>query len=83
MRGTSNSNVRGSSYDRQARKTFLLRTFGDGTTAKCFNCPEMLTFDTITVDRIIPGCQGGTYRRNNIRPSCGPCNSSLGGAIRR
>lgn len=37
----------------------------------------------LTVDRIIPGCRGGTYRRNNIRPACGPCNSETGGPLRR
>lgn len=35
----------------------------------------------LTVDRIIPGCLGGTYRRNNIRPACGQCNSETGGAL--
>lgn len=35
----------------------------------------------LTVDRIIPGCRGGTYRRNNIRPACGPCNSETGGGL--
>lgn len=35
----------------------------------------------LTVDRIIPGCKGGTYRRNNIRPACGHCNSETGGAL--
>lgn len=35
----------------------------------------------LTVDRIIPGCQGGTYRRNNIRPACGLCNSETGGRL--
>jgi hypothetical protein len=38
---------------------------------------------TITVDRIVPGRDGGTYRRNNIRPACGPCNSETGGALAR
>jgi hypothetical protein len=35
----------------------------------------------LTVDRIIPGCQGGTYRRTNIRPACGGCNSETGGQL--
>lgn len=35
----------------------------------------------MTVDRILPGCKGGTYRRNNIRPACGGCNSETGGAL--
>lgn len=39
--------------------------------------------EPLTVDRIIPGCQGGTYRRTNIRPACGACNSETGGSVRR
>jgi len=81
-RGTTNGNARGSAEDRRRRKQWLLDTFGDGQRADCYHCAIVLTFDTITVDRIIPGCQGGTYRRDNIRPSCGFCNSSLGGATR-
>lgn len=37
--------------------------------------------EPLTVDRIIPGCKGGTYRRDNIRPACGGCNSETGGAL--
>lgn len=36
----------------------------------------------LSIDRIIPGAHGGTYRRNNIRPCCGPCNSETGGSTR-
>ena len=35
----------------------------------------------LTIDRIVPGCQGGTYRRGNIRPACGDCNSETGGRL--
>lgn len=35
----------------------------------------------LTTDRIIPGCKGGTYRRNNIRPACAKDNSETGGAL--
>ena len=38
--------------------------------------------EPITVDRITPGCQGGSYKRTNIRPACGGCNSSTGGRTR-
>ena len=50
---------------------------------RCYRCGRLLTVATVTVDRIIPGCQGGTYRRDNIRPACGPCNSSTGATKRR
>lgn len=80
-RGTSNTNARGSAQARRARKHFLLNKYGDGTTASCYRCPTILDFETITVDRIIPGCEGGTYRRSNIRPACAPCNMQTGGQL--
>jgi 5-methylcytosine-specific restriction endonuclease McrA len=49
---------------------------------RCYRCGDLLTFELLTVDRIIPGCQGGTYKRSNVRPCCGPCNSETGGATR-
>ncbi len=82
-RGTSNGNQRGSSTDRRRRREWLLKTFGDGEHAPCYRCQVQLDTITITVDRIVPGCQGGTYRRENIRPCCGTCNSETGGATRR
>ncbi len=42
---------------------------------------QQLTAQPMTIDRIIPGCDGGTYRRNNIRPACGGCNSETGGPL--
>jgi hypothetical protein len=80
-RGTTNGNVRGSAEDRRVRKRWLLARFGNGETAPCYRCPTVLDFETITVDRIIPGCEGGTYRRSNIRPACAPCNESTGGSL--
>lgn len=57
---------------------------GEGLPAcRCYRCGMLLTVETVTADRIIPGCQGGTYRRNNIRPACGLCNSITGGGTRR
>ena len=86
-RGTTNSNARGSSRDRLARKVWLLATFskrlGPGR-AKCAfrGCPTILTLETITVDRYpIPGCEGGTYARDNIRPACATHNYGEGYAI--
>jgi hypothetical protein len=82
-RGTSNGNSRGSSAARKVRRLWLLTEFGDGVSAPCAYCRVLLTVDTVTVDRFpVPGCQGGTYRRTNIRPACGPCNSRHGGALR-
>lgn len=50
---------------------------------RCYRCGILLTVDTVTVDRIIPGCRGGTYRRDNIRPACSSCNSITGAKTRR
>jgi hypothetical protein len=80
-RGTSNSNQRGSSASRRIRRQWLVDTFGDGEKVQCSHCPAMLTCDTVTADRIIPGCEGGTYRRGNIRPSCMDCASKQGGKL--
>lgn len=55
---------------------------------RCYRCGKPLVFETLTVDRITPGCKktaeypnGGTYVRKNIRPACGDCNSETGGAL--
>lgn len=60
-------------------------------TCRCYRCGVLLTEGgellheegweflfslTLTVDRIIPGNKGGTYRRSNIRPACPTCNSA-------
>jgi 5-methylcytosine-specific restriction endonuclease McrA len=50
---------------------------------RCYRCGKLLTEDRLTVDRIVPGIHGGTYRRNNIRPACGRCNSATGAVTRR
>ena len=86
-RGTTNRNDRGSTRDRRARKLWLLSAAagfgGDGHTVQCTTpgCDVVLDFDTITVDRITPGIEGGTYRRDNIRPKCGPHNYGDGGRL--
>lgn len=48
---------------------------------RCYRCGTLLSVDTVTVDRIKPGCEGGTYRRSNIRPCCGDCNSETGARL--
>lgn len=64
---------RGSAASRRARKTWLLKHFGDGTTAACVHCGETLTFATLQADRIVPG---GSYRRDNVQPSCAKDNNA-------
>lgn len=96
-RGTTNSNVRGNTKDRAARRRWLVTSyradrdisdagcevaFSTGVAAcRCYRCGVLLTESTVTVDRIIPGCQGGTYQRNNIRPACLTCNSETGARL--
>ncbi len=83
-RGTTNKNSRGSASARRARRQWLVDRYGKGGRVRCWRgCGTWLTVETLTVGRITPGCQGGTYRRDNIMPECGPCNSSFGGAERR
>lgn len=49
---------------------------------RCYRCGCLLTYETLTVDRIVPGCKGGTYRRTNIRPSCSACATETGNALK-
>lgn len=49
---------------------------------RCYRCGCLLRLETLTVDRIRPGFQGGTYRRDNIRPSCSDCANKQGAGIR-
>jgi hypothetical protein len=74
--------TRGNNRQRKARRQWLLDTFGDGVTCPCWECGATLTAATLFVDRIVPAVDGGTYRRNNIRPHCGTCSHTQGSAIR-
>jgi len=60
----------------------MLERFGDGQTCPCHACGVGLTYETVEADRIIPGCQGGRYVRENVRPSCAGCNRKQGGLRR-
>ena len=72
---------RGNSKSRTVRRAWLLATFGDGVTAPCYRCGVSLDATTLTVDRVVPGCEGGSYRRDNIRPACKPCQDQTGGHL--
>jgi 5-methylcytosine-specific restriction endonuclease McrA len=70
---------RGNSKDRKARVWWLLRRYGNGIECPCLLrisplCERRLSRDTITVDKVIPGTQGGRYTHPNIIPACSPCN---------
>lgn len=64
---------RGNAADRKARKVWMLRTYGDGTTAPCVYCDRAVSYETMEVDRIV--C-GGSYRRDNVQVTCVPCNKT-------
>lgn len=85
-RGTTNRNARGSSSDRRKRREWLVAEWGNGVTVLCClgtaeGCLRILTVDTVTADRIVPGCEGGRYVRENIQPACSRCNASEGGHL--
>lgn len=74
-----------------ATPTYIEVPLGEGDPAcRCYRCAVLLTVDTVTADRIFPGIEGGKYGtpikdrrdgRTNVRPACGPCNSSTGGHL--
>lgn len=83
-RGTTNANSRGGTKERARRRLWLLATFAADVAGfcRCYRCGILLTESTLTVDRIVPGAHGGTYKRGNIRPACSPCNSLTGATVR-
>ena len=66
-------NQRGNAADRRARKAWMLRTWGNGVICPCVHCGVVVSAETMEADRIVPG---GSYRRDNVQPSCRPCNIS-------
>lgn len=50
---------------------------------RCFRCGTLCTWETVEIDRIKPGCEGGKYTRNNIRPCCPRCNTWLGAQAKK
>jgi HNH endonuclease len=75
---SSNGGERPNSYQRRARKYFLLVKHGDGETCPCYFCKNELTFKTLTLDRRKPGSRGGTYDKRNLIPACALCNKRRG-----
>jgi hypothetical protein len=74
----------GNSYDRRARRRFLISKFASasGKTIPCFHCGKRMRtacgshgLGAFDVDRFpVCGHAGGTYRRDNIVPACATCN---------
>lgn len=63
---------RGNTRDRRIRKLWMLAAYGDGVACQCVHCSCQLSYTTVEADRIDAG---GSYRRENVQPSCRPCNS--------
>lgn len=80
--GRCNSAERGSSYQRRARKLWLLSPEagwgGDGRDVPCWECGVLCEYEDLIADRIISGENGGTYARTNIAPHCLLCSCRQG-----
>lgn len=80
--GRCNSAERGSSYERRARRLWLVTVAagwgGDGETVPCWECHVVLWVEDIYVDRLIPGERQGRYTRDNIAPHCAVCSCRQG-----
>jgi hypothetical protein len=90
-RGTSNANVRGNAAQRAKRRAAVVARDGwpEHRLVLCARCEVPLLQDedpeapgqSMTLDRRLPGCLGGTYDLDNIRAYCGPCNTETGGRL--
>lgn len=80
--GRCNTNERGSSYERRARKAWLLSVAagwgGDGESVPCWECDVLVEAEDLIADRIIAGEHGGRYVRANIAPHCPLCSGRQG-----
>lgn len=49
-----------------------------GSEAECVWCRRPLTFDTMTLEHLVPKSKGGSDRLDNLAPACRKCNSGRG-----
>lgn len=92
-RGTSNSNTRGSSYDRRRLRAAVVKKFGSqsGKTVRCFWCKHRMRTRTLRhpngsyeLDRWpLCGHDGGRYNIENVVPACTQCNKTRCSALCR
>ena len=61
--------------DRQTIAANLVKESGDGKTCPCTWCGRTLEPSTVSLDRLVPGSQGGPYKDWNLTPSCYGCNN--------
>jgi 5-methylcytosine-specific restriction endonuclease McrA len=46
----------------------------------CYICGCPLTWETITIDHVVPKVLGGGNSKKNTKPACRPCNNAKGGS---
>jgi hypothetical protein len=81
-RGTTNRNDRGNADQRRKRRAWIVQVFGKDGIVTCVWCAVPMLEHEFEVDRVLPGRLGGRYHRDNIVPSCPPCNAERGNADR-
>jgi 5-methylcytosine-specific restriction endonuclease McrA len=42
---------------------------------KCYYCQQIVSFKELTMDHLVPLTRGGRSTRDNLVPSCKPCNN--------
>jgi hypothetical protein len=58
----------------------LVAEYGDGKHAPCIYCGRTLEPATSTLERLVPGKEGGKYVMPNLAPACYDCNNWRGNA---
>jgi len=91
VRGTTNKYVTGNARDRARRRARIVARDGwpEVGIVLCRWCDVPLLQDddpeapgqSVTMDRVVPGCEGGTYQLDNLVPACRNCNESRGGKL--
>lgn len=83
MTSTSHANERGSSRERRRRRKAVVAAHGwpDAGIVVCWLCELVMGLADFTIDRVVPGIEGGTYALSNCRPCCRPCNLERGGRL--
>ncbi len=88
MTSTSHANERGSARQRRARKEWLVAEYGWPDPVEpslglvcCWLCDGVMILEDVTVDRVVPGIEGGRYVKGNIRPACLADNLERGGRL--
>ena len=72
---------RGNRHER--RRLTKMQPMYEAQDGKCNRCGIALPILHFTIDRIIPGSQGGTYEPSNTHLLCGRCNSAKRDRIER